>query len=128
MPKMRKKQRTMEYYIIYYPPTNSYFVNKSKKPVQSVRHKFTRAYNPNRPDYETEPLFQDIREYGEEAFVIRYSLEMPEWAECRAHYVRNTEPNDEVYKQVKAMRKESVNALPPKGVKTKHKEQAPNVK
>lgn len=111
--KQRKFLRVMEFFILYYPPTNSYFINKSKSSATSARHQFSRAFNQTRRDYETNPLYQDIRKYGKEAFLVRYCLEMPEWAECRAHYVQNTEPNDEIYKQVLEMRKEPTPPIKP---------------
>ena len=105
--------RTMEYFVIYHPETNSYFINKSKNPTVSCRHQFSRAFNKNRKDYETSVFYQDIRKYGKEAFIVRYCLEMPEWAECRAHYVKNDEPNEEIHKQVLAMRPEATPPIKP---------------
>ena len=32
MPHPKKLKRTMEYFLIYHPETNSYFCNKSKNP------------------------------------------------------------------------------------------------
>lgn len=102
----RKKARTMEYSIAYHQPTNSWFINKSQTPRTIFRHQVHRAFNPERPDYECE-FYQDIRKYGEEAFTVRYCLELPEFCEgVRAHYIKNNEPNDEVYKEVLAMREE----------------------
>ena len=77
---------TMVYYIIMDKDTHDYFINKSQKPVVSVRHHFHRANNPNRADYNSE-FYTRLREKGEEGFYITYSLEMPEWAQCRAHFV-----------------------------------------
>lgn len=111
--RQKKHIKTMEFFILYHSPTNSYFVNKSKSPATSARHQFSRAFNPTRQDYETNPLYQDIRKYGKEAFIVRYCLEMPEWAECRAHYVRNTEPNEEIYQKVLAMREEATPPIKP---------------
>lgn len=111
--KQRKFSREMEFFVLYHQETNSYFVNKSKNPTVSARHQFSRAFNPTRQDYETNPLYQDIRKYGKEAFIVRYCLEMPEWAECRAHYVRNTEPNEEIYQKILAMREEATPPIKP---------------
>lgn len=106
----QKHIRTMKFFILYHPPTNSYFINKSKSSTTSARHQFSHAFNPTRQDYETNLLYQDIRKYGKEAFIVRYCLEMPE---CRAHYVRNTESNEEIYKQILAMREEATPPIKP---------------
>lgn len=105
-------KREMEYFIIYHKETNSYFVNKSKTPATSVRHQFSRAFNPNRKDYESD-FSKDIREYGKEAFIIKYTLEAPEWMERRAHYVKNSEPNEEVYQNVMSLRSEPTPPIKP---------------
>ena len=112
--KQCKFSRTMHYFLLYLPETNSYFINKSLNPQVSCRHQLSRAYNPTRQDYETNPLYQDIRKYGKEAFIVRYCLEMPEWAECRAHYVQNTEPNEKIYHYVlEEMMKEPIPPIKP---------------
>ena len=111
MPHPKKLKRTMEYFLIYHPETNSYFCNKSKNPKVSVRRQFHRAFNENRDDVDSE-FYQDVREYGVDAFLVRYSLEMPEFCECRAHYVKNSEKNDDICKIVKNMRAEPT---PPEG-------------
>ena len=49
--KQRKFLRTMEFFILYYPPTNSYFINKSKSSATSARYQFSRAFNQTRRDY-----------------------------------------------------------------------------
>lgn len=103
MPHPKKLKRVMEYFIIYHPETNSYFCNKSKNPRVSARQQFHRAFSLDRKDYECD-FYKDIRNYGPDAFIIRYSIEMPEFCVCRAHYVKNNEKNDEVYEKVKAMR------------------------
>lgn len=105
MPHPKKRPRTMEYALIYHIPTNSYFINKSQTPRLVPRHQFARAFKPERPDYNCE-FYQDIRKYGAEAFIIRYCLELPEWCECRAHYVKNDTPNEEIYQKVLTMRTE----------------------
>lgn len=102
----RKKSRTMEYQIAYLRPTNSWFINKSQKPHTIFRHQLHRAFNPERPDYNCE-FYQDIRDYGEEAFILRYCLELPDFCEGkRAHYVKNSEPNEEIYHKVLSMRQQ----------------------
>lgn len=106
MGKIRRKPRQMEYFVMYLPETNSWFVNKSKTPKQSVRRQFHRAYHEDRDDYDCE-FYQDIRNYGVESFVVRYSLELPEFCEGRrSHYIKNEEPNTAIYKEVLAMRNE----------------------
>ena len=111
MPHPKILKRTMEYFLIYHPETNSYFCNKSKNPKVSVRRQFHRAFNENRDDVDCE-FYKDVREYGVDAFLVRYSIEMPEFCECRAHYVKNSERNDDIYKIVKGMREEPT---PPEG-------------
>ena len=83
MPHPKKLKRTMEYFLIYHPETNSYFCNKSKNPKVSVRRQFHRAFNENRDDLDCE-FYKDVRKYGVDAFLVRYSIEMPEFCECRA--------------------------------------------
>lgn len=102
----RRKSRTMEYALAYHQPTNSWFINKSQKPHTIFRHQVHRAFNPERPDYDCE-FYQDIRKYGEEAFIIRYCLELPDFCEgVRAHYIKHDEPNDEIYHKVMLMRQQ----------------------
>lgn len=105
MPHPKRRPRTMEYSLIYHVPTNSYFINKSQTPRLVARHQFARAFKPERPDYNCD-FYQDIRKYGVDAFIIRYCVELPEWCECRAHYVKNDAPNEEIYQKVLAMRTE----------------------
>lgn len=105
MPHPRKKPRTMEYALIYHPETNSYFINKSQTPRLVPRHQFARAFKPERADYNCD-FYKDIRNYGIDAFIIRYCIELPEWCECRAHYVKNEAPDKEIHKKVLAMRTE----------------------
>ena len=76
----------MVYYIFINKETHSYFINRAQKPLVGVRHHFHRAGNPSRKDYDSK-FYQDIRKYGYEGFIIRYSLERPVWATVRAHYV-----------------------------------------
>lgn len=110
---MKKHKKEMEYYILYLPETNSWFVNKSKDPNVSARRQFHRSRNPERPDYNC-PLYQDIRKYGEDAFLVRYSLELPEFCEgVRCKYIQHDEPNEEIYKQVLAMREERTAPIKP---------------
>lgn len=102
----KKKARTMEYQLCYLPHTNSWFINKSQKPQTIFRHQVHRAFNPERPDYNCE-FYQDIRKYGEEAFVLRYCLELPDFCEgIRAHYIKHDAPNDEVLHKVMCMRQQ----------------------
>lgn len=106
MSKIHKKPRQMEFFIMYLPETNSWFINKSKTPKQSVRRQFHRAYHEDRPDYDTE-FYQDIRNHGVESFVVRYCLELPDFCEGkRAHYVKNNEPNANIYMEILKMREE----------------------
>ena len=82
----KKKIRIMTYYLITNKATGWYFCNKSQRPEASVRHHFNRANNPNREDYNCK-FYKDIREYGEEGFTVKFSIEMPEGVERRAHYM-----------------------------------------
>lgn len=86
MPHPKKKPRVMTYYIIINKATRAYFVNKSTRPIASVRHHFHRANNPDRADYNCE-FYKDIRKYGQEGFDISYSLNAPIWMVRRAHYM-----------------------------------------
>lgn len=86
MPHPKREKRIMTYYIMINKVTMEYFVNKSTHPRTSVRHHFSRAKNPERADYNG-PFYTAIREYGETAFDISYSLEAPEWMTRRAHYM-----------------------------------------
>lgn len=105
MPHPHKKRRIMEFFTIYNTITGSYFVNKSQRPAVSARHQFHRAFKPEREDYNCD-FYQDIRKYGEDAFIVRYSTEMPEWAECRAHYVKKEQTDEALAKIIDEMRKE----------------------
>lgn len=113
MPPLKKKVRIMEYYIIYNIHNGSYFINKSQRPNVSVRHQFSRAYREERPDYNSQ-FSQDIRKYGEGGFIIRYSLEMPEWAERRAHYIVKENVDEAIMEEVKNMRTEPTPCEPQK--------------
>lgn len=93
--KQKKFVRQMEYFLCFCE--KGYFINKSKNPNVSARRFFHRAVNENRDDY-NDAGFQAVRELGEEAFLVRYTLEMPEWCECRAHWVPIT---PEQYKELK---------------------------
>lgn len=111
--KMRKHKKEMEYFLIYHPETNSWFINKSKDPNVSARRQMHRAFHPERPDYDC-PFYQDIRKYGEDAFLIRYCLELPDFCEgVRCKYIQHDEPNEEIYKQVLAMREERTPVIKP---------------
>ena len=105
MPHPHKKRRIMEFFTIYNTIPGSYFVNKSQRPAVSARHQFHRAFKPEREDYNCD-FYQDIRKYGEDAFIVRYSVEMPEWAECRAHYVKKEQVDEALAKIIDEMRKE----------------------
>ena len=76
----------MIYYIIISKTTRKYFVNKSSHPEKSVRHHFSRAENPDREDYNSE-FYAAIRREGSWNFDISFSLEMPQYATSRAHYM-----------------------------------------
>lgn len=102
----KKKPRAMHYFILYHPATNSWFINKSQTPKQSARRQIHRAFHEGRADYYCD-FYKDIREYGEEAFIIRYCVELPDFCEgVRAHYIKNCEPNEEIYKAVMSLREE----------------------
>lgn len=100
---LKKKVRTMEYFIIYNLHNGSYFINKSKRPEISVRSTFSRAFNETRPDYNSQ-LSQDIRAYGKEGFLIRYFIEKPEWVERRAHYIVKEKVDETIMAEIKNMR------------------------
>ena len=99
----KKKPRVIHYVTIYNIATGSYWVNKSQRPNITARHQFARAYKDDRPDYDS-PFSRDIREYGEEGFLVRYSLELPEFADCRAHYVVKKAPDPAIRAYVEGMR------------------------
>lgn len=113
----KRMKRTMQFYIIYHPETGSYFCNKSNNPTQSARRQLHRAFNRTRADYDTNPFYIAIREYGEDAFIIRYSTSKPSFVECRAHYVQHNEPNEEHMKEVMSMME---NPIPPVRLPPKH--------
>ena len=105
----------MIYYIIINKSTREYFVNKSSHPERSARHHFTRAYNKDRKDYDSE-FYTAIRNEGEENFDISFSLEMPSYATSRAHYMPAPEGLT-----VEQMRGHYIIEKPVKGQKTKGK-------
>lgn len=109
--KQRKFVRQMEYFLCFCE--KGYFINKSKNPNVSARRFFHRAFNEDRDDYENEG-FKVVRELGEENFLVRYTLEMPEWCECRAHWVSITpEQYKELLPQVEKMRAERTPVIKP---------------
>lgn len=109
--KQKRFVRTMEYFLCFCE--KGYFINKSKNPNVSARRFFHRAFNENRDDFDNEG-FKVVRELGEEAFLVRYCLEMPEWCECRAHWVSITpEQYQELKPLVEKMREERTPPIKP---------------
>jgi len=82
--KQRKKWRPMIYYIIWTAEKDKVFCNKSTNPTTSVRHHFHRAYNENRPDYNSD-FYAWLRSRPQEDFIITYCVEFPECIDRRAH-------------------------------------------
>lgn len=80
----RKKWRPMIYYLIYDDDRYYVFCNKSTNPVTSVRHHFHRAYNENRPDYNSD-FYTWLRSKPQDEFIITYCTELPECIDRRAH-------------------------------------------
>ena len=113
----RKMKRTMQYWVLYHPETDSYFCNKSNDPRSSARRNIHRAFNKTRADYDTNPLYIAVREYGEDAFIVRYSTSKPSFVERRAHYVQHDAPNEEHLKEVMSMME---NPIPPVRLPPKH--------
>lgn len=109
--KQRKFQRIMHYAVLLCE--RGYWLNKSKNPAVTARRQFHRAFNENREDADCQ-FYRDIRELGQDAFIVRYCLELPDWAECRSHYVPITpEQYEELRPKVEALMVEPIPPIKP---------------